>query len=166
MKNFIEVFDNALTSEQCKLIIDYMNGSNKLKKGETMGGVNTSIKDSYDLPLSLRDDDDDVNNILKESLLSCIDKYVESNSQLKLICDWGYDPEYNLQKYEPGGGYHDNHCEMASVRQAQRVGVWMFYLNTVTEGGGTRFDNFDYITDAVEGRCVIWPAYWLSLIHI
>ena len=75
MKNFIEVFDNALTSEQCKLIIDYMNGSNKLKKGETMGGVNTSIKDSYDLPLSLRDDDD-VNNILKESLLSCIDKYL------------------------------------------------------------------------------------------
>ena len=163
--NFIEVYDNALTSEQCKLIIDYMNGSNKLKKGETMGGVNTSIKDSYDLPLSLRDDDDDVNNILKESLLSCIDKYVESNSQLKLICDWGYDPEYNLQKYEPGGGYHDNHCEMASVRQAQRVGVWMFYLNTVTEGGGTRFDNFDYITDAVEGRCVIWPAYWTHFHH-
>ena len=23
--NFIEVYDNALTSEQCKLIIDYMN---------------------------------------------------------------------------------------------------------------------------------------------
>ena len=25
--NFIEVFDNALTSEQCKLMIDYMNSS-------------------------------------------------------------------------------------------------------------------------------------------
>ncbi len=33
-------------------------------------------------------------------------------------------------------------------------------MNTVTEGGGTRFDNFDMTVDAVEGRMVIWPPYW------
>ena len=42
MKNFIESYDNALTSEQCKLIIDYMNEgvwSGLLKRGEMFGGI-------------------------------------------------------------------------------------------------------------------------------
>ena len=38
--------------------------------------------------------------------------------------------------------------------------VWMIYLNTVTDGGGTYYENYDRIIDAVEGSCVIWPAYW------
>ena len=24
----------------------------------------------------------------------------------------------------------------------------------------TYFENYDRITDAVEGRCVLWPPYW------
>ena len=36
----------------------------------------------------------------------------------------------------------------------------MFYLNTVTDDGGTYFSNYDLTLDAVEGRLVIWPAYW------
>ena len=30
----------------------------------------------------------------------------------------------------------------------------------VRDGGGTYFENYDRTIDAVEGRCVIWPAYW------
>ena len=42
----------------------------------------------------------------------------------------------------------------------KRVLVWMFFLNTVTDGGGTYFSSYDLTVDAVEGRLVIWPAYW------
>ena len=35
----------------------------------------------------------------------------------------------------------------------------MFYLNTVKDGG-TYFENYDLSLEAVEGRLVIWPAYW------
>ena len=35
----------------------------------------------------------------------------------------------------------------------------MLYLNTEPDGG-TYFDNFELEMDAVEGRLVIWPAYW------
>ena len=52
--NFIEVYDNALTSEQCKLIIDYMN-SLKLMPGAV--GMDRKVKpetkDSLDLPMNL-----------------------------------------------------------------------------------------------------------------
>ena len=46
-----------------------------------------------------------------------------------------------------------------------RILAWMFYLNTVTDKGGTHFTNWDFTTDAVEGRLVIWPAYWTHTHH-
>ena len=41
----------------------------------------------------------------------------------------------------------------------------MIYLNTVTDNGGTRFEVYDKELDAVEGRLVIWPAYWTHTHH-
>ena len=38
--------------------------------------------------------------------------------------------------------------------------VWMIYLNTVTDDGGTYFESYDKTINAVKGRCVIWPAFW------
>ena len=43
---------------------------------------------------------------------------------------------------------------------ANRILAWMFYLNTVTDGGGTYWDNYDLTMNAVKGRLVIWPAYF------
>ena len=35
----------------------------------------------------------------------------------------------------------------------------MIYLNNVTNGG-TYFDNYNLTLNAVEGRLLIWPAFW------
>ena len=48
----------------------------------------------------------------------------------------------------------------ADVQDFKRVMVWMIYLNTVTQDGGTYFTNYDKKINAVQGRLVIWPAYW------
>ena len=77
------------------------------------------------------------------------------------VSRWGVQEEYNLQKYKPNQGYFGLHCENAGLGGGNsRVLAWMFYLNTVTDDGGTYFDNYDLTLNAVEGRCVIWPAYW------
>ena len=34
------------------------------------------------------------------------------------------------------------------------------YLNTVTDGGGTYYAEYDKTIDAVEGRLCIFPAFW------
>ena len=51
------------------------------------------------------------------------------------------------------------HCENADPITSNRILAWMFYLNTVKDGG-TYFENYDLSMEAVEGRLVIWPAYW------
>ena len=162
MKNFIESYDNALTSEQCKMIIDYMNEgvwSGLLKRGEMFGGIDIKKKDSWDMIMNMNDDTE-VNDILYNSLCKCIDDYKIKNPHLNQLLPWKWHPIYNLQKYNPGQGYHDLHCENMSPESSYRVAVWMFYLNTVNDDGGTYFDNYDLTMNAVEGRCVIWPAYW------
>jgi len=41
----------------------------------------------------------------------------------------------------------------------------MIYLNTVSDGGGTKFTCYDETINAEEGRLVIWPASWTHTHH-
>lgn len=71
----------------------------------------------------------------------------------------------NLQKYKKGtGGYHHWHSEHypsphdPSDASLHRVLLWMYYLNDVTEGGGTSFYYQDKTIAPQEGKLVIAPA--------
>ena len=86
--NFIEVYDNALTSEQCKLIIDYMNSLKLIPGAVGMGRkVKPETKDSLDLPMNLNQETE-VDCIIIDSLFEQRNKYVKKHpfldTELKL----------------------------------------------------------------------------------
>jgi hypothetical protein len=166
LKNFIETFDNALTENECNYIINYMNTDDRLTPGTIQSGVNKKVKDSFDVFMNLNNDDDlEVNEIIFKAFCNCLEPYVKKHTQLNRLAPWKIFPLYNLQKYNPQQGYHSLHCENSnpSIASSHRVMAWMFYLNTVTDGGGTYFDNYDLTMDAIQGRGVIWPAYWTHM---
>ena len=165
MKNFIEVYDNALTSDECKHIIDFMNVS-VLTPGYVRVGnekkVAKEIKESHEITMDVSARNtfpNEVNNLINDVLYENTKKYVETHPQLLKLNRWSMIKKYNLQKYNPNEGYHALHCEVCGLKTSNRILAWMFYLNTVKDGG-TYFDNYDLTMDAVEGRLVIWPAYW------
>ena len=191
MKNFISLYDNALSNEECKFIIDYfenvppcqgikedrknmsvmnniLQGSFMCQKPGTIIGsdasnqthVDKNMKDSTDVAMSFTFDDNIVNQILMKSLSKHTRKYIEENEELRYISTWGIKDTYNLQRYYPKQGYSYLHCENYNMNSNKRVLVWMFYLNTVKDDGETYFSNYDLKVNAVEGRLVIWPAYW------
>ena len=164
MLSFIEEYKNALTSTECKKIIEYMN-STELSPGIVGGGVNREIKDSFDRTMWLDADDgcgaSEINKLINVCLKkwSCV--YTEKYHQLKNIHKWDLDIVYNLQKYNPRQCYHKSHCENSGYPStSNRMLAWMIYLNTVNDEGGTFFDNFGLKTKAIEGSLLIWPAYW------
>ena len=166
MKNFIEVFDNAISTEDCKYIIDYMNTNGLMKRGSVKTPEGTRVVYEYKISSEMGIDIQDknpINDIIGISLHHQIEKYKELHPQLAKIERWGVRERYNLQKYYPEEGYFALHCENADPITSNRVLAWMFYLNTVTDDGGTYFDNYDLTLNAVEGRCVIWPAYWTHM---
>ena len=169
-KNFISIYDNALTPPECKFIRDYHDSDDYLlsirQEGKTLGDtVQKHWKDSHDRYMAMYIEgayqNNGINNIIANSIKKYIEKYKEENPELNLLNKWVIRDNYNLQKYSPGGGYHILHCENYNTgNHRTNILAWMYYLNTVREGGGTYFSNFDLTVNAEEGRLVIWPAYW------
>ena len=170
MKNFIEGYVNALTSEECAKIISFMNEDGRLGPGrvkEPNTGkdiVMKEYKDSSDVRMDMREDNE-INKIILPSIKKCISLYTKKHPQMNNIDYWELDYIYNLQKYNPGQCFASSHCENTSIETSYRVLAWMYYLNTVKDGGGTQFDNYEIAVKAVEGRCLIWPAYWTHFHH-
>ena len=164
MENFISIYESALSSDKCELIIDDINSSN-LEPGVILGNVvNKEKKDSLDVPRNFIDYSP-TSIIIGNALHPCKEDYIKKHPQLNKIHVWDVDTQYNLQKYNPGQGYHVSHCENGGGIAMTRVLAWMIYLNTVNDGGGTSFDNYNIQTLAVEGSLLIWPAYWTHFHH-
>ena len=169
--NFIEVYDNALSPELCKEIINYFEEcpDNLKHQGQIYGEdhhdikVDKDYKDSTDIWMNFHNWTEP-DKIIASTLLTYIGKYREKYKEIDNVATWELAELYNLQRYKPGQGYHNPHCENMDGPSV-RILAWMFYLNTVTDNGGTHFTNWDITTDAVEGRLVIWPAYWTHTHH-
>ena len=105
MKNFIEGYVNALTSEECAKIISYMNKEARLTPGrvkEPNTGKDIVIKeykDSLDVKMNFREKGE-INEILLNSLTKCISLYTRKHPQMNNIDYWEVDSFYNLQKIE------------------------------------------------------------------
>ena len=85
MKNFIEVFDNAISSEDCKYIIDYMNSSDLMETGSVNTLEGTRVVEEYKTSTEMAiniEDKNPINNIIGISLHHQIEKYKELHPQL------------------------------------------------------------------------------------
>ena len=76
---------------------------------------------------------------------------------------WEIHHTFNIQRYLPGEGYSDYHCERAGVTTGNRMGVWMIYLNDVHDRGWTEFYYQQHYEKAEAGKLVIWPCDWTHL---
>ena len=116
--------------------------------------LDPKIKDSVEIPLSATDTIMDTYN---EQLQNCLElymkKYPEVSDLLSGFTSMG--EGYNIQRYAPGGGYKQWHCERD--KRCPRCLVFMTYLNTV-ENGGTDFKYQKLSTPATKGLTLIWPT--------
>lgn len=79
MGDFIGIYDNVLTPEQCDHIIERFNASDKVVRGRTGNGVDVAKKDSYDITISQHKEWGDVANLMmagvQQGLRDYMDKY-------------------------------------------------------------------------------------------
>ena len=163
--DFIGVYDNALTSYQCKEIIKWTE-TQSLVKGKVL--EDNQIKEKLEDKDDWEVDDTKTNFqnktfvdlMIRDALFKSIGLYRKSHPEIGHITPWDLYDDFNIQKYNPGEGYHALHCENAGGSDIMRVMAWMIYLNTVTDKGGTYFSSYNKTIKAKEGRLVIWPAYY------
>lgn len=169
--NFLKTYPSAVESSTCKELIElFEDDRNKhlINQGSVYGinseaVVNHSVKKSLELGIdsSMLDNPLWANPVRK--VADCIDNCIQEYKKEFYFIDktgkpWNMDNGINFQRYLPGEGFYDWHCE--SEGMSNRMLVFMVYLNTIKEGGGTEF-NYDIPNlSANEGDVAVWPAYW------
>lgn len=122
-----------------------------------------AIKQSVDLSLT-NDDSLQFPVILDylDALQECTNQYIEKYPWCNMHSPWHITKPVNIQWYRPGEAYHAWHAERCSGNPATvtRHLVFMTYLNTVTDEGGTEWYHQNLKVSAEKGKTVIWPADW------
>jgi len=161
--SFVGIYDNALSKKECEILISQFEKSPQYK-GHHVNSVtgkeevNTSFKQSMEIESPDLSDNSIISNIIRPSLISCIEKYKSEFSGTDHIAPWRYDDRCTFKKYETeDDGYKGWHTEAASIFTSKRMLVWMFYLNNAKSG--TEFMNYS-VVKSKEGRCIIWPSGW------
>ena len=156
--DYFGIYDNALSKEECEILINQFEKSDKVKRGLTTNGYEPEVKSCRQITCNFKDKSI-IDNIIFPILTSCLDSYKSRYLSLKYSPWWRYFDGYSFQKYDgEADGYKAWHTEHGVGEEAShRILAWMFYLNNAK--CGTEFMDYG-IVNAKRGRCVIWPSSW------
>lgn len=160
-QDFIGVYDNALSEEECHYIIDAFdnieaNEQGKVELSQHKYGSELTRKDYV---IFASQHSPQIQELVGGRLHECLTLYCEHYFVLKGI--HAASLEVKLQRTPPRGGYHIWHCEQfdSSPEVAGRVLAWTIYLNDVPYNEGeTEFLWQGLRVNPKTGRCAIWPA--------
>ena len=111
-----------------------------------------------------------ISEVIIRGVNAGLNKYLEERPLIKKCCpeqSLFVNPIFNLQRYAPGEGFKEWHCDWTISNEAtepvHRVLAWILYCNDV-ESGGTEFHWQEHHESAQRGKLVIFPA-GISHIH-
>jgi len=170
-KEYIEhiaLYKNVYPEGYCQHLISEFNrleeggvGSSRQKSERAL----KHVKDDHQIMIELANhnllpfNETNSTTLFFDGLQKCYDDYTNKYSVLK---DNGKirATVMKMQRTSPGGGYHVWHGEQGSGTEANRVVVYMLYLNSIPseEGAETEFLYQKKRFSPVENTMVIWPA--------
>lgn len=166
-KGFIGIYNDVYPQGYCQHLISEFDrlesagaGANRLQSE----GAKRHIKNDYQIGMSLKGHDaipfagKNLVDVFFDGLQRCYEDYVNQFSTLeegKIRAT-----VMKMQRTGPGGGYHVWHGEQNNGEQANRVLVYMLYLNTLEphEAGETEFLYQKERYNPTENQMLLWPA--------
>ena len=165
INNFIGVYDNYITEEECNKTIELYEKEDKFKRTvNRLDFEGSAILHKQDQQFFANSSNLNVWWKSLESLLVNYDlawrHYVQNvGARAAYAIDKFYYTQLKIQKTLPTEGYHVWHLEHnKGFENEPRAFVYSIYLNDVEEGGETEFLHFSKRVKPKKGRIVIWPA--------
>ena len=166
-EDFIKLYHGVYPDGYCQHLIDEFErltqsgaGTNR-QNGE---GAARHVKDDMQLGLNMGVHtvapfgDASAENMFFKGLQHCYEDYTEQFSVLKN--DRIRATHMKMQRTDPGGGYHVWHGEQGNGDHADRVLVYMLYLNSLGDGDGGETE-FLYQRRRINpevNTMLLWPA--------
>ncbi|WP_320665098.1 2OG-Fe(II) oxygenase [Prochlorococcus sp. MIT 1223] len=144
------------------------------RNGIAFGHSSEPAKVSTDISLVSIDRTDPESFAISEVIIrgvnAGLEKYLDERPLFRECCpekSLFINPIFNLQRYAPGEGFKQWHCDWTVSEEAtepvKRVLAWILYCNDIEEGG-TEFYWQGCHEEAKRGKLLIFPA-GLSHIH-
>jgi hypothetical protein len=166
-KDFIGIYKGVYPEGYCQHLINEFErlvesgagnnrqkgeGAPKHRKNDMQLGLNFGVHTAASF------NDQSSESMFFNGLQQCYEDYTEQFSVLKEGKIHG--TAMKMQRTSPGGGYHVWHGEQGNGTHADRVLVYMLYLNDLgeAEGGETEFLYQRTRIRPEENTMVIWPA--------
>ena len=162
--NFIGVYDNYITKEECNKAIELYESQNKFNK--TVNRIDSekiSVLQKQDQQYFASGGNIDVWWEELKPIIVNYDMawkhYLKTTGAGDVHQDEFYYTGVKIQKTLPTEGYHIWHVEHGKgFDNEPRAFVFSVYLNDVDDGGETEFLHFSKRVKPKAGRIVIWPA--------
>jgi hypothetical protein len=161
LRNYVQWFDGALTPDFCAQMVAAFEQmtTHQVANGR---GVQQALTQSAWTELNIQPH---VDEAFLGFFYAQIDKYLAAyNARLPMGLPVPSRPHledlrikrYSHAKQEGFQPHFD-----AGDQHANRYMVFLWYLNDVHEGGGTRFPDLDIEVQARAGRLLMFPPYWM-----
>ena len=164
LNNFIGVYDNYITEQECNKAIELYENQNKFNNTiNRIGGEEASVLQKQDQQFFAA-----ANNLeiwwdaLKSMMINFDLAWNHYATNVGAKDAYGVPFHFTtlkIQKTLPTEGYHVWHIEHGKgFDNEPRAFVFSIYLNDVEDGGETEFLHFSKRVKPKTGRIVIWPA--------
>ena len=105
-----------------------------------------------------------LSEVIVRGVTAALEQYLKERPLFRAVCpeqELFVMPIFNLQRYAPGEGFKQWHCDWTISDEAtepeHRVLAWILYCDSVAEAG-TEFHWQDHHEPAERGKLVIFPA--------
>lgn len=165
MNELIKIYEDVLSPDVCKQIIDLFEASGDdhvLQKQDP-------IRYFIELNVNQHSKWSDIQNLLVGAARSAISKYIidcHINPTLQLPLRYGFE-QFRIKRYLPGEDQRFGpHVDVQDHNSARRFLSFFWYLNDVDEGGETEF--FDFVNQKQHllikpkaGTLLMFPPLWM-----
>lgn len=178
-KNYFYINQTSISPELCKTIINMFNIDNNKYPGITYAGLNKNIKDTNDLVIPNSPDKPGFDKWIKlhkflekelakntKEYIKILDELIVKNHEkeattheYKTFGNFVTTESFMVQRYTKQKGRYIYHNDFHSDYDAKkyRVITYLWYLNTVEEGGETEFWGTHTIKPEA-GKLLLFPA--------
>jgi len=167
MDKYIYVKKESLSKKCCENIIELFEKDTSRYEGVTHSGLNKHIKNTTDLVIKNEDEKwKDIHDILALELQTTIKLYITNLYEDSFEDKYTYFKNTNLvsnnfmvQRYIKKHGKYIYHHDFHKNKEGHRVITFLWYLNTIEDGGETEFWG-NYKIKPEQGKLLFFPACW------
>lgn len=164
INNFIRTYD-ALPHDFCNRVVDlFETNIANARPGGTLTGI-ADHKVSLDIDIVHGEPIwAEVDKILFKSVDDVIGKYMDEFADcFAMTTQQLGDVGYVVRKYEKGTGFFGTHSDVNGLKSSHRMLAVIWYLNTVDEGGETKFPHQNISIKPEIGKALVFPTNFTHL---